>query len=72
MLGLFGENKKNNSWFSWDGMDKGCGRPFDWPSYDGDSGEFIPAKEPERDYFSDWLDLKWAYGDPDFDPLKPL
>ena len=72
MLGFFRENKKNNSWFSWDGMDKGCSRLFEWPSYDGGFDEYIPMKAPERDYFSDWLDLKWAYGDPDFDPLKPL
>ena len=72
MFGFSGENKKNNSWFSWDGMNKGCSRPFERPSYYGDTDDFIPPKEPERDYFSDWLDLNWAYGCPNFDPLRPL
>ena len=72
MFGFFGKNKKNSSWFSWNGMNKGCSRPFERPSYNRDSGDFIPAKEPEIDHFQDWLDLNWAYGDHDFDPLKPL
>ena len=68
MFGLFGENKKNNSWFSWNGMDKQPG----WGSYDGSQDTDYFEKEPERDHFQDWIDLSWAYGEPDFDPLKPL
>ena len=72
MLGFLGESKKSNSWFSWDGMDKNCSIPFECPSFDGNIYEYIPLKEPERDHFQDWIDLNWAYGEPDFDPLKPL
>ena len=68
MFGLFKENRKSGSWFSWDGMgscfcNDSCCTLQDSSYFD---------KEPERDCFQDWLDLKWAEGDPDFDPMKPL
>ena len=67
MFGFFKENR-NSSWFSWDVMGS-C--------FSNDSRNILQdcscyEKEPERDHFQDRLDLKWAYGDPDFDPLMPL
>lgn len=68
MFGFFKENRKSGSWFSWDGMgscfsNDSCNTLQDCRCFD---------KEPERDHFQDWLDLKWAEGDPDFDPMRPL
>ena len=68
MFGLFDDKKNKHSWFDWNDMDKQPG----WGSYDGNQDADFFAKEPERDHFQDWLDLKWAEGDTDFDPLRPL
>ena len=68
MFGFFKENRKSSSWFSRDGM--GCCFSNDSCNTLQDGGYF--DKEPERDHFQDWLDLKWAEGDPDFDPMRPL
>ena len=68
MFGLFEENRKSSSWFSWNSM----GRCFSNESRDSALDWSCFDKEPERDHFRDWLDLKWAEGDPDFDPMKPL
>ena len=68
MFRLFDDKKNKHSWFDWNDMDKQPG----WGSYDGNQDADFFAREPERDHFQDWLDLNWAYGDPDFDPLKPL
>ena len=67
MFGFFKENK-NSGWFSWNGMgsssfNDSCNTLRDSSCFD---------KELVRDHFQDWLDLKWAEGDPDFDPMRPL
>lgn len=68
MFGFFKENRESSGWFSWDGIGSSfsiepCNTAQDFSCFE---------KEPERDYFQDWLDLKWAEGDTDFDPLRPL
>ena len=68
MFGLFEDNKNKHSWFDWNNMDRQSGLG----SYDRHQDTDYFAKEPERDHFQDWLDLNWAYGDPYFDPFKPL
>ena len=68
MFGCFNKNRKSGSWFSWNGMDSCFSNES--PNPIQDRGYF--DKEPERDRFRDWLDLKWAEGDPDFDPMRPL
>lgn len=68
MFGFFNENKNRSSWFSWSGMD----RCFSNDSCNSLQDHSYFDKEPERDHFQDWLDLKWAEGDPEFDPMRPL
>lgn len=69
MLGLVKNVTKNKTgWFDWNDMDKQPG----WGSYDTTQDMDFFSKEPERDHFQDWIDLNRAYGDPDFDPLRPL
>ena len=68
MFGLIGNNKKNNSWFSWDDMDTVFSCKFCESQNTFDYFE----KEPERDHIRDWIDLQWENGDTDFDPSRPL
>ena len=68
MFGFFKENRNRGSWFSWDCMDSCFSNEHCHTAQD--YGYF--AKEPDRDHFQDWLDLKWAEGETDFDPMKPL
>lgn len=68
MFGLKGNNKKNNSWFSWDDMDT----VFSCKSRESQNAFDYFEKEPERDHIRDWIDLQWENGDIDFDPSRPL
>ena len=62
------KKKKTCSWFSWDSMDSCFSNESQKSAQDCSCFD----KEPERDHFRDWLDLKWAEGDPAFDPMKLL
>ena len=65
---MFGFNKNNNSWFSWDGMNA----LFSRNSYECQDDCDYFDKEPERDHIRDWIDIQWDNGNTDFDPSRPL